>query len=72
LWSALSEILWNIGEKTKVIVAIPGENPHIPHTQTYFQDTVTEKLYLFEFMKLDDLQIFVKLHITHVSSAVLL
>jgi Domain of unknown function (DUF4205) len=66
LWSALAEILWNVGEKAKVVIAIPGEIPQIPHSQTYFQDTITEKLYLFEFVKLDDVQIFIKLHLGHV------
>lgn len=44
LLAAMSEILWNIGEKTKVIVVLPGDAPLIPHSHTYFQDSVTEKV----------------------------
>lgn len=44
LLAAMSEILWNIGEKTRVVVVLPGEVPHIAHSHTYFQDTVTEKV----------------------------
>lgn len=44
LWSSMSEILWNIGEKQSAIVVLPGEIPHIPHSHTYFQDNVTEKV----------------------------
>lgn len=40
----MSEILWNIGEKTRVIIALPGDVPHVVHSHTYFQDTVTEKV----------------------------
>lgn len=41
---AMTEILWNIGEKTKVIVTLPGETAFIPHSHSYFQDSVTEKV----------------------------
>lgn len=44
LIAALSEIIWNIGEKSKVVVALPGDVIHIPHSHTYFQDSVTEKV----------------------------
>lgn len=67
LWEAMANILWNIGEKTKVTVVLPGEIPHIPHSHTYFQDSVTEKLYLFEITQLDDLQIFIKRYLFYVS-----
>lgn len=60
LIAAISEILWNVGEKTKVIITLTGESIWIPHSHTYFQDSVTEKLLLFEFMKLEDLEIFLK------------
>ncbi|CRK99330.1 CLUMA_CG012562, isoform A [Clunio marinus] len=63
LWTSISEILWNIGEKTKTIVCLPGELPHIGHSHAYFQDNVTEKLWMFEFNNLDDLQIFIKRYI---------
>ncbi|ETN67484.1 hypothetical protein AND_000700 [Anopheles darlingi] len=65
LYTAMSDILWNIGEKTKAIVALPGEASHIPHSHVYFQDNVTEKLYFFEFTKLDDLQIFMKRYLPY-------
>ncbi|GAB0098483.1 Ubiquitin carboxyl-terminal hydrolase MINDY [Sergentomyia squamirostris] len=60
LWRSISTILWMIGEKQHVKVVLPGEIPHIPHSHTYFQDSVTEKLYFFEFTNLEDLQIFIK------------
>lgn len=89
LWNSVAEILWNIGEKTKTCVVLPGDAPHISHSHTYFQDNVTEKvgkntiiisrksifmeifislqLNIFEFTKLEDLQIFVKRYIYIVS-----
>lgn len=60
LLAAISEILWNIGEKTRVTVVLPGDVPHISHSHTYFQDSVTERLFLFQFSDLEDLQIFLK------------
>lgn len=82
LWNSISEILWNVGEKTKTIVCLPGDVPHISHSHAYFQDNVTEKarelvklkirlqlsflslqLWVFEFNKLEDLQIFIKRYI---------
>ncbi|KAJ6633372.1 Inactive ubiquitin carboxyl-terminal hydrolase MINDY-4B [Pseudolycoriella hygida] len=63
LIAAMSEILWNIGEKTSVTIVLPGENPHVVHSHSYFQDSVTEKLYLFQHFKLEDLQIFLKRHL---------
>lgn len=50
LIAAISEILWNIGEKTKVIIALTGETNLIPHSHTYFQDSVTEKV-LYNWIK---------------------
>ena len=70
-----------MGEKTKTIVCLPGDVPHISHSHAYFQDNVTEKvtensflmtqlttyfdsqLWVFEFNKLEDLQIFIKRYI---------
>lgn len=46
LIAAISEILWNIGEKTKVVIALTGEINLIPHSHTYFQDSVTEKVHM--------------------------
>lgn len=43
----MSEILWNIGEKSKVIVTLPSDTSYIPHSHTYFQDSVTEKVIFF-------------------------
>lgn len=43
----MSEILWNIGEKSKVIVTLPSDTSYIPHSHTYFQDSVTEKVSFF-------------------------
>lgn len=44
LLAAMSEILWNIGEKLKATVALPGDVPLIAHSHTYFQDSVTERV----------------------------
>lgn len=66
LWTAISEILWNIGERQKVIVGMPGDIPHLQHTNAYFQDGVTEKIYLFEFLSREELQIFIKRYLYHV------
>lgn len=66
LWTAIAEILWNIGERQKVIVGMPGDIPHLQHTNQYFQDGVTEKIYLFEFLTREELQIFVKRYLYHV------
>lgn len=44
LIAAISEILWNIGEKSKVVIVLTGESNLIPHSHTYFQDSVTEKV----------------------------
>lgn len=41
---SMADILWNVGEKTQVTVVVPGEMPHIQHSHTYFQDSVTEKV----------------------------
>jgi hypothetical protein len=66
LWNSLSEILWNVGEKTKTFVCLPGDGipnpsfmcfnsslsilnisvPHISHSHQYFQDNITEKVWL--------------------------
>lgn len=64
----MAEILWLIGEKTRVVAVVPGEAAHVPHSTTYFQDSVTEKLFLFEFQKLDDIQIFFKRNLYYVSA----
>lgn len=44
LLDSMAEILWNVGEKSQVTVVVPGELPHIQHSHTYFQDSVTEKV----------------------------
>lgn len=65
LYLAISDILWNIGEKTKSLIVLPGENSLIPHSHAYFQDNVTEKLFFFEFTKLDEMQIFMKRYLPY-------
>lgn len=67
LWTSISSMLWNIGEKQRAEVVLPGDVPHIPHSHNYFQDSVTERLYMFEFTKLEDLQIFIKRYLHYVS-----
>ena len=44
LWRAISDILWKIGDKKKVIVALPQETAYVSHSVAYFQDSVTEKV----------------------------
>ena len=44
LWAVLSAILWKVGEQQRVVVALPQDKSHVPHSQTYFQDGVTEKV----------------------------
>ncbi len=70
LWNSIAEILWNIGEKTRTNVVLPGDVPHIAHSHNYFQDNVTEKLNIFEFTKLEDLQIFIKRYIHIVCNSI--
>lgn len=56
-----------MGEKLTVTVVLPGEVPHISHSHTYFQDSVTERLFVFHFNGLEDLQIFLKRYLYFVS-----
>lgn len=44
LLAAMTEILWQIGEKSMVSIVLPGEVAHVAHSHTYFQDSVTEKV----------------------------
>ncbi|XP_065214748.1 inactive ubiquitin carboxyl-terminal hydrolase MINDY-4B-like isoform X2 [Planococcus citri] len=63
LWKALSDILWKIGEKKKAVIALPQEKAYVPHSIAYFQDSVTEKLHIFEISEEEELQIFLKRYI---------
>ncbi|XP_073948945.1 inactive ubiquitin carboxyl-terminal hydrolase MINDY-4B isoform X3 [Choristoneura fumiferana] len=68
LWRACSEVIWrcaggmNIpqGGEAKAVVALPSDIVYVQHSSYYFQDGVTEKLHIFEFNNLEDVQIFVK------------
>ncbi|CAD0195173.1 unnamed protein product [Chrysodeixis includens] len=68
LWRACSEVVWRCaggyanqaGVETKALVALPSENNYVQHSSQYYQDGVTEKLHIFEFKSLEDLQIFLK------------
>lgn len=44
LWRAISDILWKIGDKKKVIVTLPQETTYVSHSIAYFQDSITEKV----------------------------
>ncbi|XP_077283192.1 inactive ubiquitin carboxyl-terminal hydrolase MINDY-4B, partial [Arctopsyche grandis] len=57
---AISEILWKAGEQKKCVVALPQDTVYVQHSHSYYQDSITEKLHIFEFFKVDDLEIFVK------------
>ncbi|XP_046669045.1 inactive ubiquitin carboxyl-terminal hydrolase MINDY-4B-like isoform X3 [Homalodisca vitripennis] len=63
LVKAMGEILWRIGEKSKVIMCLPQDLILVPHSVNFFQDSLTEKLHLFEITSLEDLQIFIKRYI---------
>lgn len=67
LLNAMADILWMIGERTKVCVVLPGEVAHIVHSHAYFLDGVTEKLMLFDVHSLEDLQILLKRYLYFVS-----
>ncbi|XP_055856816.1 inactive ubiquitin carboxyl-terminal hydrolase MINDY-4B [Episyrphus balteatus] len=60
LITSMVEILAQISENNKFIVALPGEESFIAHSTTYFQDTITEKLYLFQLESKGSLEIFLK------------
>uniref|UniRef100_A0A1B6CE23 Ubiquitin carboxyl-terminal hydrolase MINDY n=1 Tax=Clastoptera arizonana TaxID=38151 RepID=A0A1B6CE23_9HEMI len=63
LLSAICDILWRIGEATKATLCLPQEVVYIPHSHNYFQDSITEKLHIFDFTNKEDLQIFLKRYI---------
>ena len=44
LWRAISDILWKIGDKKKVVVTLPQEIAYVSHSIAYFQDSITEKV----------------------------
>ncbi|XP_050684518.1 inactive ubiquitin carboxyl-terminal hydrolase MINDY-4B [Leptidea sinapis] len=64
LWRSCSDIIWRCGgqgqTEPKAIVALPTDKIYVQHGSNYYQDGVTEKLHLFEFSNLEDLQIFIK------------
>ncbi|XP_037935878.1 inactive ubiquitin carboxyl-terminal hydrolase MINDY-4B [Teleopsis dalmanni] len=62
LVTAMVEILRNIADKGKVIMVLhsPDDEPFVPHTVTYFHDSVTEKLYVFTLSPHDELEFFIK------------
>ncbi|XP_049949139.1 inactive ubiquitin carboxyl-terminal hydrolase MINDY-4B isoform X1 [Schistocerca serialis cubense] len=57
---AISTILWRAGEKTCSRVCLPQDLPIVAASQNFLPDGVTEKLHLYEFTTLEDLQIFIK------------
>jgi hypothetical protein len=44
LWTAIADILWRIGEKSKCFVVLPQDLVYIPHSHKYLQDGITEKV----------------------------
>ncbi|CAH1643121.1 unnamed protein product [Spodoptera littoralis] len=68
LWRACSEVIWRCGGgnsgqagvEPKAVVALPTDHCYVQHSSQYYQDGVTEKLHIFEFTSLEDLQIFLK------------
>ncbi|XP_055904614.1 inactive ubiquitin carboxyl-terminal hydrolase MINDY-4B [Eupeodes corollae] len=63
LIASMVEILTQISEADKFIVALPGEESFIAHSITYFQDAITEKLYLFQLDSKGALETFLKRNI---------
>lgn len=45
LLATMVEILMIIAEKSKVTIVLPGNEAYIPHSISYFQDSVTEKVF---------------------------
>ncbi|KAI5715007.1 hypothetical protein M8J77_008930 [Diaphorina citri] len=63
LYTSIADILWRIGEKDKVTVALPSDTAYVAHSLQYFTDNVTERLQLFEISDYDELQILIKRYI---------
>ncbi|XP_045503826.1 inactive ubiquitin carboxyl-terminal hydrolase MINDY-4B [Colias croceus] len=62
LWRACSEVIWRCAgsNEPKAMLALPTDHTYVQHSSNYYQDGITEKLHLFEFKSLEDLQIFIK------------
>ncbi|XP_008468037.1 uncharacterized protein LOC103505482 [Diaphorina citri] len=43
LYTSIADILWRIGEKDKVTVALPSDTAYVAHSLQYFTDNVTER-----------------------------
>lgn len=67
LLSAMTEILWMVGERERVCVVLPGEVAHVAHSQSYFLDGVTEKLVLFWLSGLEEVKVHLKRYMHYVS-----
>ncbi|XP_072935455.1 inactive ubiquitin carboxyl-terminal hydrolase MINDY-4B isoform X3 [Epargyreus clarus] len=69
LWRACSEVIWRCGGgftaqgEAKATIALPTDSTYVQHSSQYYQDGITEKLHLFEFKSLEDIQIFLKRYI---------
>ncbi|XP_031769945.1 inactive ubiquitin carboxyl-terminal hydrolase MINDY-4B isoform X2 [Galleria mellonella] len=68
LWRACSEVIWRCaggfnvqsGTEPTAVVGLPTDHTYVQHSSHYYQDGITEKLHLFDFTRLEDLQIFLK------------
>lgn len=60
LISALCEILWTAGEKKRCCICLIQEEKCYEQDYRIRDDNITEKLYLYEFKKFQDLQLFMK------------
>ncbi|XP_038208490.1 inactive ubiquitin carboxyl-terminal hydrolase MINDY-4B [Zerene cesonia] len=63
IWRACSEVVWRCaghGTDPRATLALPTDSTYVQHSSNYYQDGITEKLHLFEFKSLEDLQIFIK------------
>lgn len=63
LIGALCEILWAAGEKKRCCICLSLEERCYDQDHRVRDDGITEKLYLYEFKKFQDLQLFVKRHL---------
>ncbi|XP_067670087.1 inactive ubiquitin carboxyl-terminal hydrolase MINDY-4B-like [Haliotis asinina] len=62
LIGGMCEMLWQAGERRRCCVCLLQEHNCFGPDYRYRVDNITERLHLFEFKKLEDLQIFIRRH----------
>ncbi|XP_042873507.1 inactive ubiquitin carboxyl-terminal hydrolase MINDY-4B-like, partial [Penaeus japonicus] len=63
LVDALTDILWQVGEKTSATLCLSQEIAYARDDESYQCDGCTEKIHMFEFNKQEDLRFTVKRHL---------